>query len=381
MRKCTPVRELSSYGIDPVRGFVPAADPLPRLGPRYAPWERLARRIPYLLMTGRLRPAVAALPVLPIDALSTDAERERAMLVLSFLGGAYVWAEPVPATRLPAALAVPWWQVADAMGVPPVLRHSSIVLTNWRRVDRRGPVDLGNLDTALTFLGGVDEKWFYLATLGVELAGAPVLPRLVGAQNAVAFGDTARLTDELLAIEPILRSTTRALLDVERWCDPYVFYHRIRRWLAGWPEPGLVYEGVAATPHVFAGGSAAQSSLVQAFDAGLGITHQQEITTTFLRGMRAYMPRPHRRFLADLEAGPSIADHVMAYRIERPQLGDAYTACVRALTDLRAQHLGLTGRYISRFERGTGAAKGTGGTDFVRLLIQARAETAARLPD
>ncbi|OLB80000.1 MAG: hypothetical protein AUI14_08645 [Actinobacteria bacterium 13_2_20CM_2_71_6] len=364
--------------MDAVRGFVPAVDPLPSLDSRYAPWERLARSIPVLVMTGRLRAAVATLPELPIDHLSTAAERERAFLLLSCLGSAYVWAEQQPARRLPASLAVPWCQLAANLDLPPIVRHSSIVLNNWRRPAPEEPLDLTNVDTQVTFLGGVDEKWFYLATVGVELAGAPALRRLVDAQHAIAADDAGRLTADLLAVEPIVRETTRAVLSIERWCDPYVFYHRIRRWLTGWPEPGVVYEGVDETPRVYAGGSAAQSSLIQAFDAGLGIPHQHELTATFLRGMRAYMPLPHRRFLADLEAGPSVYDYVAARRSDRPQLADAYAACVRAMSDLRAQHLGITGRYIGRFERGAGGTKGTGGTDFVRLLTQARDETRAR---
>ncbi|GAA4523776.1 PrnB family protein [Amycolatopsis samaneae] len=368
--------DLATYDIDAGRGFVPGTDPVPALAPRYRPWERLAADLGALLMTGRLRAAVAALPELPTEHLDGPGERERAFLLLSCLGNAYMWAEPVAAERFPAALAVPWCRLAEELGRPPILAHSSIVLTNWRRLVPDEPLSLTNIDTAVTFLGGVDEKWFYLATVGVELAGAPALPLLAAAQHAVAADDADRLTAALRALEPVLAATTRAFLDVERWCDPHVFYHRVRPFLAGWPAPGVVYEGVWDHPRVFTGASAAQSSLIQAFDAGLGVPHPHERTGGFLRGMRAHMPLPHRRFLADLEAGPSVHDYA-ARRPDRPQLTDAYNACVRAVSELRARHLGLTGRYIGRFER-SGAAKGTGGTDFVRLLVQAREETRAR---
>lgn len=372
------VSDLAGYAVDAQRGFVPTDDPLPSLDPRYQPWERLARDISALIMTGRLRAAVAAMPEFRLDGLSTTAERERAMLLLSCLGNAYVWAEPEPAHRLPATLAVPWSRLAASLDRPPIVTHSSIVLNNWRRLAPDEPLTMSNIDTQLTFLGGVDEKWFYLATVGVELAGAPALPKLVDAQHAIAEDNQDRLTADLYAIEAIVRSTTRALLDIERWCDPHVFYHRIRPFLTGWPDPGLIYEGVDETPRLLTGGSAAQSSLIQAFDAGLRIPHQHEMTGSFLRAMRAYMPLPHRRFLADLEAGPSIFDYVTTRRGEHPRLADAYNACVRAVGDLRAQHLGLTGRYINRFERGEDRARGTGGTDFTKMLVQSREETRAR---
>ena len=373
-----PVSELAGYSVDPVRGFVPDVDPLPYLGDRFAPWELVSRNLAALVLTGRLRKAVESLPALSVDSLVTAAERERALLLLSCLGNGYVWAETKPARRLPAVVAVPLCQVADALGRPPVVTHATIVLNNWRRLAPDEPLSMANIDTQLTFLGGADEKWFYNATVGVELAGGPALRWLVAAQHAVAADAADRLTTALLAIEPILRSTVTALLDVERWCDPHVYYHRIRRFLTGWPEPGLIYEGVDEEPRMFVGGSAAQSSLIQAFDAGLRVPHEHPSTGGFLRAMRDYMPRPHRRFLAGLEAGPSVHDYVATRRAQRPQLAEAYNGCVRALSDLRAKHIGLTGRYIGRFVRDEGAAMGTGGTEFVALLAKSRDETRAR---
>jgi len=69
---------------------------------------------------------------------------------------------------------------------------------------------------------------------------------------------------------------------------------------------------------------------------------------------------------------------VATRRAQRPQLAEAYNGCVRALSDLRAKHIGLTGRYIGRFVRDEGAAMGTGGTEFVALLAKSRDETRAR---
>jgi indoleamine 2,3-dioxygenase len=370
------VSTLADYSVDAERGFVPVADPVSCLDERFAPWERLARDISPLVMTGRLRAAVEALPELSPEGL-TGPELHRAYLLLSCLGSAYVWAGTEPCLRAPAVLAVPWCHVATVLDQPPIITHSSIVLNNWRRPAPDEPLSMTNIDTQMTFLGGVDEKWFYLATVGVELAGAPALPLLVDAQHAIAADDADRLTAGLLAVAPVIKATTRAFLDVERWCDPYIFYHRVRRYLTGWPQPGVRYEGVGEKPWVLAGGSAAQSSLIQAFDAGLGIPHEHELTGTFLRAMRAYMPGPHRRFLCDLQAGPSVYDYV-ARRSDRPQLTNAYNACVRAVRELRTEHLGLTGRFIGRFEHGERPGKGTGGTEFVRMLVKSRDETQTR---
>jgi indoleamine 2,3-dioxygenase len=369
------VSGLADYSIDPQHGFLPARDPLDSLDDRFAIWESVALNLSALVMTGRLREAVEHMPELPVDGLTSEPELERAFLLLSCLGNAYVWGDQNPATTIPRGLAVPWCALAARLDRPPVIAHASIVLNNWRRLTTEEPLSTTNIDTQLTFLGGVDEKWFYLATVGVELTGAPVLPLLVDAQHAVVAGNADRLTAGLLAIAEVITAMTSAFLDVERWCDPHVFYHRVRPYLAGWDEPGIVYEGVDDQPRVFSGGSAAQSSLIQAVDAGLDIPHEHEWTRSFLRGMRDYMPVPHRRFLEDLEAGPSVHAYVANQR--GPQLTAAYNSCVRALAELRAQHIGLTGRYIRRFDRGT-AERGTGGTNFTAMLTTSRAETTSR---
>lgn len=373
------VAAVGDYAIDQHHGFVPADDPVDRLPDCYRPWEQAARNIAALIMTGRLRGTVEALPDLTVDRLESEAERERAMLVLCCLANAYVWAGDPPVDTLPAPVARPLHRVARLLGRPPIVAHASIVLNNWRRIDPSEPLSMSNIDTQLTFLGGVDEKWFYLATVGVELAGAPALPLLVRAQHAAAAEDHDRLADALLGVRAVLEETVDAFLEVERWCDHHVFYHRIRPFLTGWSSPGLRFAGVDRDPVVVSGGSAAQSSLIQAFDAGLDIPHRDAVTAGFLTGMRAYMPVAHRRFLRDLEAGPSVREFVDRHRATHPKPADAYNATIDALAQLRAQHIGITGRYIKRFERGEETAKGTGGSDFVAFLKKSREETTERM--
>ncbi|MGN9843174.1 indoleamine 2,3-dioxygenase [Nonomuraea sp. H19] len=373
------VAALGEYAIDARRGFLPAEDPVDALPAYYRPWEQVGRNITALIMTGRLRPAIESMPVLTLDRLESCGEQERAMLLLSCLANAYVWGAGTPARTLPATVARPLHELAQLLDRVPIVAHASIVLNNWRRIDGTEPLSMSNIDTQLTFLGGVDEKWFYLATVGVELAGAGGLPLLARAQHAAAAADHTRLVEALLGIRNVLGRVVDALLNVERWCDPYVFYHRIRPFLTGWSAPGLRFEGVDREPLVLAGGSAAQSSLIQAFDAGLGIRHRDELTAGFLTGMRAYMPGPHRRFLEDLEGGPSVRDFVARHRSARPQSSEAYNAVVDGLAQLRARHIGITGRYIKRFEHGEEAARGTGGSDYISFLKRSREETIERL--
>ncbi|KYO19103.1 indoleamine 2,3-dioxygenase 2 [Alligator mississippiensis] len=63
--------------------------------------------------------------------------------------------------------------------------------------------------------------------------------------------------------------------------DPDTFYTTIRLFLSGWRDnpamqAGLLYEGESELPQAYSGGSAAQSTVLHAFDAFLGIRHHEE---------------------------------------------------------------------------------------------------------
>jgi indoleamine 2,3-dioxygenase len=253
--------------------------------------------------------------------------------------------------------------------------HATLVLNNWRRLDPARPLALGNLDTQFTFTGSFDEKWFYLATLGVELAGAPAIVALTDAVTASQRDDDTALAGELALLEAGIKQMSAALMRLTERCDPYVFYNRIRPYLAGWPAPGVTYAGTGLPPQVFAGGSAAQSSLLQSIDAGLDIRHEHVATRDFLQAMLQYMPPKHRAFVAALRERSSIRERALQ---GAPALRDAYNACIAVTDEFRRKHIGLTSQYIVKQASthvGPGTT-GTGGTDFVEFLRESRVETA-----
>lgn len=369
---------LAEFDIDPVRGFVAPEDPLDALPAPFAAWDALARDLNAALLSGHARARIAALPVLDPSSLSGRGEQERAMLLLSVFANAHVHAGPEPALRLPAGVAVPLMAMAERLDRVPIVTHASMALNNWRRLDRTAPLSPDNADCQITFLGGPDERWFFLATIGVELDGAPALPVLAGLGAHVAAGRTEQVGESLRAIEAALRAIRRALGRMGEWCAPAAFYSRIRPWLASWPAPGVIYEGVDEEPRLYFGGSAAQSALIQSFDAALGVAHPGAETGRFLGEMRRYMPAPHRAFLAALEEGPDLRSFVEARaRAGAPALMAAHDAALTALGDLRRDHMAMAARYISA-QAADDSGIGTGGTAFVPFLREARAETLAR---
>jgi indoleamine 2,3-dioxygenase len=370
---------LTDYEIDPERGFLPNPDPLTELPPYFAAWDGLAAQLPALLMAGQLRPLLAQLPVLDAAKLENTRQLNRAMMLLSALGNAYVWGGAEPALRLPAGIAVPWWHIAETLGRPPITAHASLVLNNWRRLDRERPIVIDNIASLQLFLGGVDERWFFLLTVAIEAAGAPAIGALVQSQTAVIHNDIPALIENLHIVATALQAMVALLERMPEQCDPYIFYHRVRPFVASWPEPGVVYEGVSPTPQLFAGGSAAQSALLQAIDAGLAVVHEREETRPVLQQMRLYMPIPHRQFVTVIEQGTGLRPFILARKQSHPVLADAYNDCLQQLSTFRQKHIEISVRYILHQAPDQEAAKGTGGTSFVPFLSEARKETKNQL--
>lgn len=250
-----------------------------------------------------------------------------------------------------------------------------MVLNNWRRIDQDRPLTLDNVAALARFWGGVDEQWFYLVTLQIELDGAPALPALIKAQSAAADDRPDALTSQLNIVRDAIATMLATLNRMMEKCDPHVFYHRIRPFFTGWPEPGVIYEGVSPEPRLLLGGSAAQSALIQALDVGLGVRHPSDKSGPFLQEMRQYMPRTHRDFLLKLEAGPAVRPFVARYASERPRLAAAFDACIGNLDAFRQKHIEISVRYVLHQARDDQDAKGTGGTDFVQFLSESRKET------
>ncbi|HSZ21414.1 MAG TPA: hypothetical protein VK770_16580 [Candidatus Acidoferrum sp.] len=366
------------------RGFLPLQDPLTRLPRAFDAWEELAQRLPKLLASDQLRVTIVDLPPFPVAAINDSRERERAMLLLSYLGHAYVWGGPRPALILPAVLAAPWHKVAESLGRPPVLSYSSYALHNYFRFDPSREIECGNLALIQNFLGGIDEEWFILIHVEIERKAGPAMAALSACLDAAEEADAERLEALLMQVESSLRAMYAALRRMPEWCEPFIYYHRVRPYIHGWknhpdlPE-GVIYEGVEAyggRPQQFRGETGAQSSIVPALDAMLGVGHKEDVLSTYLREMRYYMPPAHRAFIEALEKRESVRP--FAQRAGRRALTSAYNACVEALENFRSLHFEYAATYI--FQQAQTDAKnphavGTGGTPFMEYLKKHRDET------
>jgi indoleamine 2,3-dioxygenase len=358
-----------------------------RLPPAFDVWEDVALDLPKILVSGQVKPVLENLPPFASEKLRTENEFERAMVVLSFLGHAYVWGSLEPSTRIPACLAVPWHEVAKHLGRPPVLSYASYALHNWRRVDPDGPVAVGNIVLLQNFLGGLDEEWFVLIHIDIEAKAAPAIASLLPAKAAVKNEDSDTLEKHLGAIASSLTEVCRTLERMPEFCDPYIYYTRVRPYIHGWKDnPGLpdgvIYAGVADygdVPQKFRGETGAQGGIIPALDEALGIAHKDDPLRAYLMEMREYMPPRHRTFIEAIERGPSIHDYVAARHREQPVLREKYNECIRLIERFRTRHLEYAAMYIQRQNQKSTlnpTAVGTGGTPFMVYLEKHKRETS-----
>lgn len=443
-----PLPRLSDYDVSPHMGFLPDEIPLDVLPEiYYQPWETVVRNFQSLILAKRLRQIVDALPVLDTDLLLTEAEWRRAYSILGFIAHGYIWGGDRPADVnfnhltiyceanlpqqiVPPPISIPFLKACQHLELPSVATFAGVCLWNWRPLFADERTDtLDNLATHMTFTGSLDESWFYLVSVAIEARAGPLIPMMLEAIAAARRKDSKTVVQALRMLAERLDELGTLLERMYESCDPHVFYHRIRPFLAGsenmsaagLPDGVMFDDGTGSQPYVqHSGGSNAQSSTIQFFDIVLGVEHRptgethsstpssdpgavQAPSHSFIQNMRGYMPGPHRRFLEHMEEVANIRHFVTSNRSDRA-LTTAYDACLAMLRTLRSKHMQLVSRYIiikSRETRSlspqstqtaqskpqrvnlantlprTGSKKlrGTGGTALIPFLKQARDET------
>lgn len=371
--------------IDLSNGFLPITDPLKKLPKAFHAWETIAANLSKLLVCDQLKQHLTTLVTFPTNKLQTSDEYERAMLILSFLGHAYVWGSEKPAEKIPYVLAKPWHEVAEYLGRPPVLSYASYALHNWYRIDVNKPIELGNIVLLQNFLAGIDEEWFVLVHVAIEAKAAQALQVLLPAQQAVSENKPQKLIACLQQIAIATRAICDTLDRMPEHCDPYIYYHRVRPYIFGWKDipilpNGLVYEGIYNNQaQFFRGETGAQSSIIPALDAVLGIKHQNDKLIIYLKEMRDYMPPKDREFLAQLEKNADVRDYVKNHYQQHPALRDVYNECIDLVVRFRLTHLKYAAQYIQKQSQSSAANPaeiGTGGTPFMSYLKKHEEESS-----
>lgn len=295
---------------------------------------------------------------------------------------AYIWGGNRPSERVPPTISIPFTAVCARLELPLVATYAGVALWNYKPLFPDEPIDnLENLSTLSTFTGSIDESWFYLVSVAIEARGAPIIPLMLDAIQAARFGNTTIVVECLRSFAERLDELGSLLTRMYENCDPHVFYHRIRPFLAGSKNmgdaglpDGVIFDTGSADDHFvqYSGGSNAQSSIIQFFDLVLGIEHRptgtagpnphnphktantdpnappptlQGPSANFIHDMRTYMPGPHARFLEHVADVANIRQYVNEHKHDRA-LATAYDACLAMLRAFRDKHIQMVSRYI-----------------------------------
>ncbi|KAI0260420.1 tryptophan 2,3-dioxygenase [Gloeopeniophorella convolvens] len=442
------------FDVDTRTGFMPPDPPLARLPAQWELWEQLLGDAQMRkLQLGRKagiteeekalseswRSHARELPTLPTrDLRQSELLLRRAHHVLAWTMHFYIHSLPPDAEiRIPAPIAVPLLEVCTQLQLPPLMTYSDDVLYNWAlKVPSAEPTPaLDNLRCLTLFTGTRDEEEFYLSSARIELRGVDALELMRATMDELFVGDeiaARRITHYLGSLVQVLDDLSSILLAVRDGCAPETFYNDIRPWFNGadsgsrkWTFEGLAERPELTLPTELSGPSAAQSSLIHALDAFLGVDHTLPVASAgaptpdpasvdpspagaheppkapFLTRMRAYMPRHHRNFLRHLAAVPRPLRAAVA-RMDDAALTDAYNAALDALRRFRDAHMRIVAIFIVGPSRrpasgvpalreddiaeavqgtGQGPLRGTGGTDLVRFLKGVRDRTAGTVLD
>ncbi|CCC14361.1 unnamed protein product [Sordaria macrospora k-hell] len=438
---------LNKYDVT-TNGFLPDGPPLEVLPDEYyAPWENLIRRLSESLDAGTFREEVDRLPVLETDGrLKTEEEWRRAYVVLCFFAHGYIWGGSMPSEVLPPPISVPLLSVSSHLDLPPIATYASLNLWNFRCVPppssttsslsvaseslppsppltpasnspaftsntqpktNFNPTDLSRLQTLHTFTGTPSESWFYLVSVAMEAQGAYIIPTMLRALQAIGLRSSdwkETTTKALRELITCVEAVGELLERMYERCEPMVFYHQIRPFLAGSKgmsavglPKGVFYDlGLASTEEedqvvqgqrrrgkwmAYRGGSNGQSSLIQFWDLVLGVEHVSAGNSSphahssspsstgakdrnekpFHEEVREYMPLKHRQFLSmvskmGLGKGgirKAVMEMVEAAQQDGRQLDEqeeelqvAFTNATRALAMFRNKHLQIVARFI-----------------------------------
>ena len=337
-----------------------------------------ARTLPARIEGQTIRSDLQSMPVFDMAAMAEVMDlriTERLFQIYSHFANAFVWCDQNnPSSHLPKAVAAPLVQLSKFVERPPIVPYASTGLANFERLDRNGPHELENLHCLQKLVDIPDESWFHLVHVEIEARAGTAVFALLEASRLAELGDAAGVEDELVKVPPVFDEMMHSFRRITQHCNTDVYYHTLRPYLFGFD--GVVYEGVdefGGEPMTFMGESGAQSSVIPAIKALIGLKHSHGGLSEDLESMKAYMPKPHRELLAQID--PS-AIRSFVERTANPNLREAYNFCLQRLVDFRSLHLGMAHAFIARKVKDP---RGTGGTDFMKWLAQLRDETAQQM--
>lgn len=407
-QKLLSAMRLEDYRISATRGFLPEPDPLtslPTSNEYFRKLDRMRYDTPRYFGTTAFRAAIENLShyyltqvensdnskELQKIQLQLETEPAVAQLVHSTLASliqAYVIGSPHETRvgdilpRIPAGIAKPMALVSEILDVPPILSYNDYSLANWERVDKNAPVELGNIMVLQYLLGGLDETWFILIHVDIEMRMGKVPAAILQGMRGVDLDDIQAVVSSLTEMRSGFDAMNATFMRMPEHCSREIFFERVRPYIHGQKmnpalPHGVLYEGVWEEPKAFYGETGAQSSIIPVCAAALGITYPNDWLSKYVQDMHAYMPKGHRTFIADiaaLEKVFSLKKFVLRHHRTHPFLIDLFDRVLALGREFLEQHARFADEYIHQQSAKSTTANphniGTGGADFMKTLIR-----------
>ena len=268
----------------------------------------------------------------------------------SILAHYYVWGSTERITSIPSCISVPWYYSSKSLGIPPVLTHAAVDLYNWKIIDESKGFSLDNVEPLNFFNQDSEikesEKWFYLPMICIEGECGKILHNMSIIYDIIEFDEEINTLIIQNNLKIILSKLERQyeILKTTRNCKPKHFYHNVRPFLGGSiSDKGWYLEGVEEYVK-YDGGSAAQSSLIQAEDIFFEISHNND---SFLLRMREYMPENHKSYLEYMEIRPKLSSIKWKISVEEwYKIESIRNECIELIHKFRKFHFGIVQDYV-----------------------------------
>ena len=292
------------------------------------------------------------------------------------------------AIHIPSSLSVPLRAVSDSLGLPPICTYSDTICYNYSILGSAN--NLEDFTIHSTYSSTRDEVHFYRTQAMIEYRGAEAMPLMKSIISAVNDSHLRPVATYLDRLASVIDELTEILENVRMDCDPATFFSRIRVWFPGGKLVFDLDDGESVEEE-WMGSSAAQSSIVQALDAFMGIeplTHKPQekydvrpsdgSKMAFLARMRLYLPADHRAFIEELNRfGQQMRTFILDHpdRERAAQTMEAYNGVIEAMQKFRSGHIRIVALYVTAQQGKGEKSKGTGGTSGVQFLKSIRNQT------
>ena len=280
---------------------------------------------------------------------------------------------------IPYEIGIIWFECAKEFNLPNVTTYSAVVLNNINNININVNNDINN--SKLFNINDIDsiiprfsltntdcEKYFYAIHIMIEANGKNIIRKMYFINDQITSFNN--FLSFLLEMSETIKNFTEIMRLLHSKCDPNIFWYIVRVYLGGYSKndgfpDGLQIENTDIKLN-FDGGSAAQSTLIQAIDIVFNIQHDPKHGKDFLESQRKYMPIKHQNYLHSLEQiheNNLLQQSVNYYNNE--QITNSYNDVIKQLTKFRQTHYGIVHKYIIKFN--TNLDKGLGGLPFEHL--------------